>query len=104
MHSDTRIEAFRQEMKRLAAIPGVLDTLGITIARADELPGLIAKASYSLDRHWLEEEQAALGLPLTLRRPGSRPGSVLGFKCLLMSFELSGGLGVLAHSVHMLAH
>jgi hypothetical protein len=65
--SDPRIDTFRQTVARLDAIPGILDTLGITIARADELPGLIAKASYPLDRRWLEEEQAAIGTPLSLR-------------------------------------
>lgn len=67
MITDTRIEAFRQTVERLTLIPGQLDTLAITIARADELPGLIAKASYPIDRRWLEEEQAAIGQPLTLR-------------------------------------
>ena len=65
--SDPRIEAFRQKMEHLDAIPGILDTLGITIARADELPGLIARESYPLDRQWLQEEQAAIGPPMTLR-------------------------------------
>lgn len=67
MHTDTRIEAFRQTVERLMSIPGILDTLGITIARADELPGLITQASYPLDRRWLEEEQTAIGHPMTLR-------------------------------------
>lgn len=67
MITNTHIEAFRQTVERLTLIPGQLDTLGITIARADELPGLIAKASYPIDRRWLEEEQAAIGQPLTLR-------------------------------------
>lgn len=67
MHSDRRIEAFRQTVERLSSIPGILDTLGITLARADELPGLIAQASYPLDRRWLEEEQIAIGHPMTLR-------------------------------------
>lgn len=67
MHSDTRIEAFRTKIECLAVIPGILDTLVITIARADELPGLIAKSYYPLDRQWLEEEQAAIGPPMTLR-------------------------------------
>lgn len=67
MITDTRIEAFRQTVQRLTLIPGQLDTLAITIARANELPGLIAKASYPIDRRWLEEEQAAIGQPLTLR-------------------------------------
>jgi hypothetical protein len=65
--SDPRIHAFRQAVERLDAIPGILDTLGITIARADELPGLIARASYPLDRQWLQEEQVAIGQPMTLR-------------------------------------
>ncbi len=65
--SDTRIAAFRQTVENLASIPGILDTLGITLARADELPGLIAKASYPLDLQWLQEEQAASGHPMTLR-------------------------------------
>jgi hypothetical protein len=65
--SDPRIDAFRQTVAHLDAIPGILDTLGITIARADELPGLIAKASYPLDRQWLQEEQSAIGQPMTLR-------------------------------------
>jgi hypothetical protein len=67
MITDTRIETFRQTVERLTLIPGQLDTLAITIARADELPGLIAKASYPIDRRWLEEEQVAIGQPLTLR-------------------------------------
>lgn len=65
--SDPRIESFRQTVKQLTSIPGILDTLGITIARADELPGLITQASYPLDRQWLEEEQAAIGHPMKLR-------------------------------------
>jgi hypothetical protein len=65
--NDVRIEAFRQMVERLNLIPGQLDTLAITLHRADELPGLIAKASYRLDRQWLEEEQTALGNPMTLR-------------------------------------
>lgn len=34
---------------------------------ADELPGLIAQASSSLDRQWLEEERTAIGHPMKLR-------------------------------------
>ena len=34
--AQTRIEAFRQTVERLSSIPGILDTLGITIARADD--------------------------------------------------------------------
>jgi len=54
-------------VERLSSIPGILDTLGITIARSDELPGLIAQASYPLERQWLEEERTAIGHPMTLR-------------------------------------
>ena len=64
---DLRIDVFRLTVERLTLIPDQLDTLAITIARADELPILIAKASYPLDRQWLEEEQAAIGHPMTLR-------------------------------------
>lgn len=67
LESDPRIDAFRLTVERLILIPDQLDTLAITIARADELPDLIAKASYPLDRQWLVEEQAAIGQPLTLR-------------------------------------
>jgi hypothetical protein len=65
--SDPRIESFRQTVKQLTSIPGILDTLGITIARADELPGLITQASYPLERQCLQEEQTAIGHPMTLR-------------------------------------
>jgi hypothetical protein len=64
---DPRIDAFHLTVERLALILGQLDTLAITIARADELPGLIARASYPLDRQWLQEEQTAIGHPMTLR-------------------------------------
>ena len=65
--SDPRIEVFHLTVKRLDLIPGQLDTLAITLARADELPGLIAQASSPLDRQWLEEERTAIGHPMTLR-------------------------------------
>lgn len=64
---DTRIQAFLQMVERLDAIPGILQTLAITLARAEELPGLIRQTSHLLDRRWLEEEQAAIGHPTTLR-------------------------------------
>lgn len=66
MITDPSIEAFRQTVERLTLIPGQLDTLAISIARANELPGLLAKATYPSDRRWLEEEQAAIGTHLEL--------------------------------------
>jgi hypothetical protein len=66
--SDPRIEAFRQTVERLTAIPGILDTLAITLARADELPGLIEQCSCCIESARLRDEQAATGHPMTLRR------------------------------------
>lgn len=71
------IDAFRESADRLMSIPGILDTLGITIARADELPGLITQASCPLDRQWLEEEQAAIGHPMKLRIQQAQLGNEL---------------------------
>lgn len=67
MDTDTRIEAFRQAMERLTLIPGQLQTLAITLARADELPGIMARCSCRLDAAQLREEQTAIGHPLGLR-------------------------------------
>ena len=67
MDTDTRIEAFRQAMERLTLIPGQLQTLAIILARADELPGIMARCSCRLDSARLREEQAAIGHPLSLR-------------------------------------
>jgi hypothetical protein len=39
----------------------------MTITRDWVVDSLIARASYPLDRQWLQEEQAAIGPPLTLR-------------------------------------
>lgn len=61
------IDAFREAADRLMSIPGILDTLEITLTRADELPSLITQASYPVDRQWLEEEQAAIGHPMKHR-------------------------------------
>jgi hypothetical protein len=67
MDTDTRIEAFRQTVERLTLIPGQLQTLAITLARADELPVIMARCSCRLDAARLREEQAAIGHPLGLR-------------------------------------
>jgi hypothetical protein len=65
--SDTRIEAFRQTVERLGIITAQLQTLAATLARAEELPGLIARTSYPIERQQLAEEQAAIGHPVGLR-------------------------------------
>jgi hypothetical protein len=67
MDTDTRIEAFRQTVERLTLIPGQLQTLAITLARADELPGIMARCSCRLDVARLRDEQTAIGHPLSLR-------------------------------------
>ncbi len=61
------IEAFRESADRLMSIPGILDTLEISLARAEELPGLIARSSCPLERERYREEQAALGNPAAMR-------------------------------------
>ena len=65
--TETRIEVFRQTMERLGIIAGQLHTLAVTLARADELPALIARTSYPIERKRLAEEQAAIGHPVGLR-------------------------------------
>lgn len=65
--TDNRIEAFRVSVERLDTITGQLQTLAITLARADELPGMIAETRYPGDLQRLKEEQAAIGHPLRLR-------------------------------------
>ena len=65
--SDPRIETFRQTVERLTLIPGALQTLAITLHRANELPGLIANTNYSIDRQRFREEQSAIGYPMTHR-------------------------------------
>ena len=65
--TETRIEAFRQTVERLSIITAQLHTLAVTLARADELPALIARTSYPIERKLLAEEQAGIGHPLGLR-------------------------------------
>lgn len=65
--NDIRIETFRQTVERLALIPGALQTLSITLHRANELPGLIANTPYPSDRKQLREEHAAIGHAMTHR-------------------------------------
>lgn len=65
--SDPRIEAFHQTVERLTLIPGKLQTLAITLHRANELPGLLERCSCRLDTARLREEQTAIGYPMTHR-------------------------------------
>lgn len=67
MLTDTRIEAFRQTVERLTAIPGQLQTLGITLSRAEELPGILARCFCPIDTARFREEQTAIGQPVSLR-------------------------------------
>jgi len=64
---DARIEAFRQTVERLATIPGQLSALSVTLARANDLPGLIAATPYPDERRRLREEQSAIGYSSTHR-------------------------------------
>ena len=65
--NDIRIETFRQTVARLTVIPGALQTLAITLQRANELPDLIANTDYFIDRKRFREEQSAIGYPMTHR-------------------------------------
>ncbi|MFM2243223.1 MAG: hypothetical protein RLZ97_2078, partial [Verrucomicrobiota bacterium] len=65
--NDIRIETFRQTVEHLTSLPGALQTLAITLHRANELPGLIASTPYPGERKRLREEQTAIGYPLTHR-------------------------------------
>lgn len=65
--ADTRIETFRVTVERLGILLGQLHALSVTLARAEELPGLIARTSYLIDRQQLAEEQAIIGHPVGLR-------------------------------------
>ncbi|MCX6872878.1 MAG: hypothetical protein NTW21_03580 [Verrucomicrobia bacterium] len=65
--TDTRIENFRQTVERADTLQAQLDTLAITVARADELPGLLQGSGDGMEARWLREEQAAIGHPLALR-------------------------------------
>jgi hypothetical protein len=65
--NDIRIETFRQTVERLTLIPGALQTLAITLHRANQLPGLIANTPYPGDRQRFREEQSAIGYPMTHR-------------------------------------
>lgn len=65
--NDIRIETFRETMERLTLLPGALQTLAITLHRANELPALLDQCSCRLDAARLREEQTAIGYPMTHR-------------------------------------
>jgi hypothetical protein len=65
--NDIRIETFRQTVERLTLLPGALQTLAITLHRANEIPGLLKQCSCRLDAARLREEQTAIGYPMTHR-------------------------------------
>jgi hypothetical protein len=54
-------------VERLGSITAQLDTLAVPLARADELPGLIARTSFPIKRKQPAEEHAAIGYPLGRR-------------------------------------
>ncbi len=78
--SDNRIEVFRQTVERLGMLMGQLQTLEVTLARAKELPDLIALASHPIQREFLKEEQAIIGHPAGLL-----------IRCLQLDRELRQG-------------
>jgi hypothetical protein len=65
--NDIRIETFRETVERLTLLPGALQTLAITLHRANEIPGLLERCSCRLDAARLREEQTAIGYPMTHR-------------------------------------
>jgi hypothetical protein len=67
MITDARIDAFRQTVEHLTSIPCILNTLSVTLHRANELPDLIAQARYPGERQRFKEEHAAIGYATTHR-------------------------------------
>lgn len=67
MITDARIDAFHQTVEHLTLIPGKLNTLSVTLHRANELPDLIAQARYPDELRMLKDEQAAIGYAMTHR-------------------------------------
>ena len=61
------IEVFRQSMEHATRLQGQLQTLAITLVRADELPGLIGRCPYPSECQSLKDEQATIGHPVALR-------------------------------------
>jgi hypothetical protein len=67
MITDARIDAFRQTVKHLTLIPGILNTLSVTLHRANELPDLIAQARYPGELRMLKDEHSTIGYAMTHR-------------------------------------
>ena len=67
MITDARIETFRQTVEHLTSIPCILNTLSVTLHRANELPDLIAQARYPAELRMLKDEHAAIGYAMTHR-------------------------------------
>ncbi len=65
--NDIRIETFRETMERLTLLTGALQTLAITLHRANEIPGLLERCSCRFDAARLREEQTAIGYPMIHR-------------------------------------
>jgi hypothetical protein len=65
--NDLRVKTFHQTVERLSLIPGTLQTLAITLHRANELPDQLKRCSCRLDAARLREEQTAIGYPMTHR-------------------------------------
>jgi hypothetical protein len=84
-YSDNRIEVFRQTVERLGMLTGQLQTLEVTLARAKELPDLIARTSHPIQREFLKEEQAIIGHPAGLL-----------IRCLQLDRELRQGFSTIA--------
>jgi len=97
--TDIRIDAFRQTVERAAALHRQLETLAITIARADELPGLPQRSGDGMQARWLREEQAAVGHPLALRIRHSQLESELRLIRLGVDEQLRAALDAAGHLV-----
>ena len=61
------IEVFRQTVERATRLQGQLQTLAITLVRADEIPGLIGRCPYPSECQSLKDEHATIGHPVALR-------------------------------------
>jgi hypothetical protein len=74
-------------MERLTLIPGQLQTLAITLARADELPGIMARCACRLDARGSGKNKPPSVIP-----------SACGFACL--SSKASCGRDFLASGIN----
>jgi hypothetical protein len=101
--TDNRIEAFRVTVDRLGIVLGQLHALAVTIARAEELPGLIARTSYPIERQQLAEEQAVIGHPVGLRIRQSQLDSELRQGWLVAFDQLRGAMDASAAHVRTAA-